>query len=108
MPYRELMTSKAGEGAQPSHPAEAIFRTAEAVGDAWSWLVMREAVLFDVTRFSDFLERLGAPRSTLTARLAQLISGGLLTRDPPSSEYRLTESGEDFFMCLMVAMRWGD
>jgi DNA-binding HxlR family transcriptional regulator len=89
---------------------DSIYRTGEVVGDAWSWLVMREAVLYDVRRFSHFQSRLGLARSTLVARLRQLTSGGLLTEHPRASgsEYHPTESGQDFLACLMVAMRWGD
>jgi len=89
---------------------DSIYRTSEIVGDAWSWLVMREAVLYDVRRFSQFQARLGIARSTLSARLRQLTSGGLLTEHPRASgpEYHPTESGKDFLACLMTAMRWGD
>jgi DNA-binding HxlR family transcriptional regulator len=88
--------------------ADSIFRTADVVGDAWAWLIMRDAVLHDVRRFSDFQERLGVPRSTLSARLSQLEAGGLLTRAARGSEYRVADAGNGFFDCLMVAMRWGD
>jgi DNA-binding HxlR family transcriptional regulator len=89
---------------------DSIYRTGEVVGDAWSWLIMRESLLYDVRRFSQFQARLGAARSTLTARLRQLVSGGLLAEHPHASgpEYHPTESGRDFFACLMVAMRWSD
>jgi DNA-binding HxlR family transcriptional regulator len=89
---------------------DSIYRTGEVVGDAWSWLVMRESVLYDVRRFSQFQSRLGVARSTLTARLRQLTSGGLLAEHPQPSgpEYHPTESGRDFLTCLMVAMRWSD
>jgi DNA-binding HxlR family transcriptional regulator len=69
---------------------------------------MREAVLYRVSRFEEFRTRLGISRSTLSARLARLTSGGVLVRPKPGSDYRLTEAGEDFFGCLMAAMRWGD
>jgi DNA-binding HxlR family transcriptional regulator len=89
---------------------DSIYRTTEVVGDAWSWLVMRESVLYDVRRFSQFQARLGVARSTLAARLRQLTSGGLLAEHTRASgpEYRPTDSGRDFLACLMVAMRWGD
>jgi DNA-binding HxlR family transcriptional regulator len=88
---------------------DSIYRTGEVVGDAWSWLVMRESVLYDVRRFSQFQARLGVARSTLTARLRQLTSGGLLAEHTRASgpEYHPTERGRDFLACLMVAMRWG-
>ena len=90
--------------------ADSILRTADVVGDAWSWLVLREAVLYGVDRFADFQARLGIPRSTLSARLSQLTAGGLLTQEHerPGPAYHLTPSGTDFFGCLVVAMRWGD
>lgn len=92
----------------PLGGADSIFRTADVVGDAWSWLVMREAILFRISRFEEFRTRLGISRSTLSARLTQLTGGGLLAREDPGSEYQPTRSGTDFFSCLMVSMRWGD
>jgi DNA-binding HxlR family transcriptional regulator len=94
----------------PPAELDSIFRTGDVLGDAWSWLVMREAVLHDVRRFSQFQARLGVARSTLTGRLGQLTAGGLLAerQRPPGPEYHLTESGRDFLGCLMVAMRWAD
>ncbi len=94
----------------PAATLDSIFRTAQVLGDAWSWLVMREAVLYDVRRFSQFQVRLGVARSTLARRLEQLTAGGLLVerQRPPGPEYHLTESGRDFLGCLMVAMRWAD
>lgn len=90
--------------------ADSILQTAEVVGDAWSWLVMREAVLHGVTRFAEFQVRLGIPRSTLSARLTQLTVAGLLARTarPQGPEYHLTEAGRDFLGPLLVAMHWGD
>jgi DNA-binding HxlR family transcriptional regulator len=86
---------------------DSIFLMADVVGDAWSWLILREAILHGVNRFDDFQSRLGIARSTLSARLGQLVAGGLLARGDGSS-YELTASGEDMLGCLMVAMRWGD
>ena len=90
---------------------DSIYRTTEAVGDAWSWLVLREAILYNVSRFVEFHDRLGIARSTLSARLSQLVDGGLLVRSPTGqagTDYQLTASGHDFFGCLMTAMTWGD
>lgn len=78
------MTSTRGDQAQ-AVDLDSIYRTGEVVGDAWSWLVMREAVLYDVRRFSQFQARLGVARSTLTARLRQLTSAGLLAAHPRAS-----------------------
>jgi DNA-binding HxlR family transcriptional regulator len=90
---------------------DSTHRTYEAVGDGWSWLLMREAILHGTTRFSVFQTRLGIAKATLSARLGQLGAGGLIVKTlagDSQPEYRLTESGADFFNCLMTAMRWGD
>ncbi|MGH9272643.1 MAG: winged helix-turn-helix transcriptional regulator [Ilumatobacteraceae bacterium] len=102
--------SSAAADQGPAVGLDSIYRTVEQVGDAWSWLVMREALLYDVRRFTQFQARLGVARSTLAARLGQLTSGGLLVERPraPGPEYHPTASGRDFLACLMVAMRWGD
>lgn len=101
--------SRSGGGTEGSHSVgiDSIFRTADVVGDAWAWLVMRESLLYGVTRFDEFHTRLGIARSTLAARLAQLTAGGLLTRQP-GPDYLPTAAGQDFLVCLMVAKRWGD
>ncbi len=83
-----------------------VFGTVAAIGDAWSWLVLREAIFDGVERFEDFHARLGVARSTLAARLAHLTAGGILLRQPAG--YVLSERGTDFFGCLMTAMAWGD
>ncbi|WP_051580167.1 winged helix-turn-helix transcriptional regulator [Pseudonocardia acaciae] len=81
----------------------------EVVGDAWSWLILREAVFHRVRRFGEFQARLGISRATLSARLGQLGRGGVLVRESSTGQdYQLTDRGEDLFGCLMAALRWGD
>jgi DNA-binding HxlR family transcriptional regulator len=104
-------TMSSARGDRDTSPSlDSIYRTGETVGDAWSWLIMREAILYDVRRFSQFQVRLGVARSTLATRLRQLTAGGLLIEHPRASgsEYHPTDRGQDFLGCLMVAMRWGD
>ncbi|MFY9919712.1 MAG: helix-turn-helix domain-containing protein [Mycobacterium sp.] len=83
-----------------------VFRTVAAVGDAWSWLILREALFNGVTRFVDFQNRLGIARSTLAARLDQLVASQVLHRAGP--DYLPTEPGNDFLGPLLTAMHWGD
>jgi len=78
----------------------------ETVGDAWSWLVLSEAIIDGITRFDSFQSRLGIARSTLSARLSSLCANGLMQRG--EQRYLLTEMGADFFGCIMTAMAWAD
>jgi DNA-binding HxlR family transcriptional regulator len=100
------VTSVNRPNASGTADADAVFRATDLIGDPWSWLVLREAVLYHARRFSDFLTGTGAPRSTLTSRLAALTDAGLLSRE--SAGYLPTPMAEDFLDCLLVTMRWGD
>ena len=83
-----------------------VFGAVEAIGDAWSWLVVSDAIIDGTSRFDGFRSRLGIARSTLSARLSALCTNGLMERRGP--DYRLTEMGADFFGCVLTAMAWGD
>src|ERR1700722_4994819 len=81
-----------GPAASVGVDADAVFRATDIIGDAWSGLVLREAVLYDARRFGDFLAGAGAPRSTLNSRLAALTATGLLSRE--ASRYAPTPMAE--------------
>jgi DNA-binding HxlR family transcriptional regulator len=83
-----------------------VFGATEAIGDAWSWLVLSEAIIDDTRRFDAFQSRLEIARSTLSARLSSLCANGLMVQY--GRDYLLTDSGTDFLMCVMTAMAWGD
>jgi DNA-binding HxlR family transcriptional regulator len=83
-----------------------VFRAVAAIGDAWSWMVVREALFDDVHRFDEFQRRLGVARSTLTARLDQLVTSQVLERQ--GFDYVLTARGNDLIGCMLTAMHWGD
>jgi DNA-binding HxlR family transcriptional regulator len=83
-----------------------VLGAAEAIGDAWSWLVLSEALIDGTRRFDAFQSRLEIARSTLSARLSALCTNGLMVQD--GRDYLLTDAGADFLMCLMTAMAWGD
>lgn len=90
--------------ATPSQ-ADAAFRAQRAIGDAWSWLILRDLVLWDVRRFDALQRRSGIARATLTARLRSLEQEGLVARD--GRAYVPTPSAEDVLGCLLTAGRWG-
>lgn len=83
-----------------------MFGAVEAIGDAWSWLLLSDAIIDGTSRFDAFQSRLGVARSTLTTRLSSLCANGLMRRQGP--DYFLTEKGMDFLACVMTAMAWGD
>jgi DNA-binding HxlR family transcriptional regulator len=83
-----------------------VFGATEAIGDAWSWLVLSDAIIDNTRRFDAFQSRLEIARSTLSARLSSLCTHGLMVQD--GRDYLLTDAGADFLMCVMTAMAWGD
>jgi len=83
-----------------------VFGAVDAIGDAWAWMVLTEAIVDGIGRFDEFHRRLGIARSTLSSRLAGLCANGLFERH--EQEYRLSEMGNDFVACIMTAMAWGE
>jgi len=88
-----------------------IARSIEEVGDAWSLMILRNALL-GAKRFQDFEAGLGAPPTTLTRRLQALTERGFFVRreyetQPRREEYELTEKGLDFLPVLLSLAAWG-
>jgi DNA-binding HxlR family transcriptional regulator len=89
-----------------------LARTLEVVGERWTMLVMRDALL-GVRRFEDFQRGLGVARNILAARLQRLCDLGVLERRqyqdrPIRREYRLTAAGRDLWIALDALRGWGD
>jgi DNA-binding HxlR family transcriptional regulator len=89
-----------------------IARAAAVAGDAWTLLLLRN-VSFGQRRFGELARALGAPRASLSRRLAGLIEDGLLERRryqerPPRYEYELTDKGRAFFHVLAALWRFGE
>ncbi len=87
-----------------------VARSLEAIGDAWSLLVLRDAHA-GLTRFDQFRKSLGIVPTMLTKRLKALTEDGLLEKRlyserPPREEYVLTEAGRDFLPVLMMIGAW--
>jgi DNA-binding HxlR family transcriptional regulator len=92
----------------------AIARTVNVLKDAWTFLILREA-LSGVTRFADFRTNLGIATDVLTDRLAVLVDAGVLRReqyqDPghrARPSYHLTEAGGELKMVIAALQQWGD
>lgn len=88
-----------------SHMECSVAKSADLVGDPWSLVIVRDALL-GVTRFEDFHRRLGTPRATLTQRLRSLVDSGILEK--VDGEYRLTPKGRALRPVIITLMRWGD
>jgi DNA-binding HxlR family transcriptional regulator len=95
-----------------SLPNCSLARALSVVGERWSLLIVREAIMGS-TRFDEFHQRLGVARNILQSRLVTLVEAGILTRDKSEANariplYTLTEKGWQLFPALAGLMQWGD
>lgn len=89
-----------------------IARSLEIVGERWTFLIIRNALLGDC-RFDTFLNNLGLARNVLTERLNTLVENGVFERVPYQNrplrhEYRLTTKGRELASVLIALMQWGE
>ncbi|MEU8328799.1 helix-turn-helix domain-containing protein [Micromonospora sp. NPDC048839] len=89
-----------------------IARALEVVGERWTLLIVRNALVGDC-RFDSFLSDLGMARNVLAQRLNTLVEAGIFERVPYKyrplrHEYRLTPRGRELAPVLMALMQWGD
>jgi DNA-binding HxlR family transcriptional regulator len=89
-----------------------IARALEVLGERWTLLVVRDALL-GLRRFDDFQHSLGVARNVLTDRLKRLVEAGVLERVPYQQrpqrfEYQLTAMGRELAIPVIGLMHWGD
>jgi DNA-binding HxlR family transcriptional regulator len=89
-----------------------IARALEVVGERWTLLILRDAVL-GIERFEDFQSSLGIATNVLTNRLKLLCDEQVLERVPDGErpgrpKYVLTDKGRELAPALLVLMKWGD
>lgn len=84
-----------------------IARSLEIVGERWSLLILREALLAGITRFSDFQHNLGIATNVLATRLDGFVTSGLMERDE-HGDYRLTDKGRELHPVLLAFNEWGN
>ncbi len=109
-PERGTHVADAGQTMRSGCPVNAA---AEALGDAWSLVILRDLMLGRPLRFSELagnsLE--GIPRGILAARLRRLEAGGLVTRTRVAGSrgehYALTDAGIDVLPILVQLGNWG-
>jgi len=99
---------------RPHIPEEndAVLATANATGDRWTLLILREA-FFGVRRFVDIQRNLGIARTQLSERLCRLVDQGVLERveyqtNPVRHDYRLTPIGLDLYPLIVAMLRFGE
>src|SRR5215831_14630163 len=91
-----------------------IERTSALIARRSTFLLLREAS-YGTRRYDDFVRRTGLTESVTAAQLRNLVSEGLLARQPyrePGQrqrfEYELTEAGHDLVPILLALGDWGD
>jgi DNA-binding HxlR family transcriptional regulator len=91
-----------------------IDRTSTLIARRSTILLLREAS-YGTTRYDDFVRRTGLTESVSAAQLKNLVSEGLLTKQPyqePGQRqrfaYELTEAGHDLVPILLALGAWGD
>jgi DNA-binding HxlR family transcriptional regulator len=89
-----------------------IARSLDAIGDWWSLLIIRDAVL-GARRFGEFQKNLGLAKNILTVRLRTLVDQGILKMAPASDgsvyqEYVLTPKGRGIFPILVALRQWSE
>ena len=87
-----------------------VARSLERVGEWWSILILRDAMI-GMTRFDQFQKNLAIAPNMLTRRLNALVEAGLLEKrlyceKPPRYEYILTPRGRDFRPILLSLQAW--
>jgi DNA-binding HxlR family transcriptional regulator len=89
-----------------------IARALDAIGDWWSLLIIRDALLGH-RRFGEFQKSLGLAKNILTVRLRALVDRGILAMAPASDgsayqEYVLTPKGRGLFPVLVALRQWSE
>jgi DNA-binding HxlR family transcriptional regulator len=89
-----------------------VARSLEAIGDWWTLLIIREALL-GVRRFGEFQGKLGMAKNILSTRLRSMLDHGILETAPASDgsayqEYVLTPKGRGLFPILVALRQWSE
>ncbi len=84
----------------------------EAVGERWSFLIVR-AAFNGLCHFEEFQSELGIARNILASRLSRLVEHGILERkamqcDRRKVEYRLTDKGCALLPTMVALRQWGE
>ena len=97
-------------------PAQcSIERTLDLIGDRWTFLVLRQVLLYRTTRFTEFQSALGIAPNILTDRLDRLVASGILEKRAYQADgarsrfsYHPTPAGDKLVVVLGALQQWGD
>ena len=84
-----------------------IARALEAFGDRWSLLILRDALLRGITRYSEFQQSLQLASNVLSDRLTRFVDDGLL-EITDGGGYLPTAKARDVIPVLLALTAWGD
>lgn len=114
MRKRETLESTEARHAPVPLAECALARAIGVIGDAWTLLVLREAV-YGVSRFEEMRADLGIPKAVLSDRLAKLVDAGLFVRVPyreagrrTRHAYELTDAGRRLLPALVALRGWAE
>lgn len=90
----------------------AVAQTLEQVGDWWTLLIVRDALL-GLSRFHEFEESLGISKNVLSDRIHKLVDHGIFAKhrlhEPGERfEYTLTRKGKDLWVVITALRLWSD
>lgn len=83
----------------------------ELIGERWSFLILRGALL-GLCHFEEFQACLGIARNILSDRLGRLVDAGVMARTPDPDDrrrviYALTERGAGLLPVIVAIRQWG-
>ena len=91
-----------------------IARSLGVLGERWTFLILREALLGS-THFAQFRDALAIAPDVLSDRLNTLVEYGVMTREPyrepgrrTRDAYLLTAAGRELEVALGSLQQWGD
>jgi DNA-binding HxlR family transcriptional regulator len=89
-----------------------ITKALETIGGKWTMLILRD-LMTGPKRFSELEHSLnGISTRTLTQRLEELVTDGIILRDctdgPTHPSYRVTDTGASLQAILEQLRRWGE
>lgn len=90
----------------------AISRTLQVIGDWWSLLIVRDALLGS-QRFGEFQRSIGLAKNILATRLKKLVDQGVMRVEVDEGKasyprYVLTERGRSLSLIIAAMSQWGE